>query len=245
MRRLGSRRIQSELKRLHDCSLARRTIQHILHQRQQAPLKTTRRPRKTIQRYAREIPGERVQLDTCEIADGLYQYTAIDDCTRMKAVKLYSQRSAANSLDFLEYVIEEFPFPIQHVQTDRGTEFFAYVFQRRLMDYAIKFRPIKPRSPHLHGKVERSQKTDWDEFYSAVDLASSDLDEKLQKWQDYYNHERPHGSLGNRTPWEVWWELESKTPLYEEVEAMYDDSKERLKVQNYRADLDLQKLKGC
>jgi transposase InsO family protein len=46
------------------------------------------------------------------------------------------------------------------VQTDRGMEFFAYDFQQRLMDYAIKFCPIKPRSPHLNGKVERSQKTD-------------------------------------------------------------------------------------
>jgi transposase InsO family protein len=154
----------------------------------------------------------------------------------MKVVKLYLHRTAENSLDFLEYVIEELPFPIQRVQTDRGMEFFATEFQQRLMDYAIKFRPIKPRSPHLNGKVERSQKTDWDEFYSSVDLGPPDLNEQLRPWQDYYNHERPHGSLNNRTPWEVWWELEGKTPIHEEVEALYDDTKERFKEQNYRAD---------
>jgi hypothetical protein len=44
--------------------------------------------------------------------------------------------------------------------------------------------------------------------------------------QDYYNHERPHGSLGNQTPWEKWWDLTDKTPLHEEVEAMYDPTKE-------------------
>ena len=201
-RRLGSRRIQSELKRVHDCSLSRRTIQTILDQAQQPPLVKTRRPRKSVKRYARAIPGERVQIDTCEIADGLYQYTAIDDCTRMKILKLHPQKSAENSLDFLEYVIEELSFPIQRVQTDRGMEFFAYEFQQQLMDYAIKFRPIKPRSPHLNGKVERSQKTDWEEFYSTVDFTATDLNEKLRQWQDYYNHERPHGSLGNQTPWE-------------------------------------------
>ena len=244
-RRLGSRRIQSELHRLHNCSLSRRTIQNVLNQHQEAPLMKTRRPRKTVKRYAREIPGERVQFDTCEIDKGLYQYTAIDDCTRMKVIKLYPQKTAENSLDFLEYVIEELPFPIQRVQTDRGMEFFAYEFQQRLMDYAIKFRPIRPRSPHLNGKVERSQKTDWDEFYSTVDFSDPDLNEKLRQWQDYYNHERPHGSLNNRTPWEVWWELGSKTPLHEEVEAMYDPAKERFREQNYRADLVLQKLKGC
>jgi Integrase core domain len=86
-----------------------------------------------VKRYAREIPGERVQIDTCEIAEGLYQYTAIDDCTRKKVLKLYSEKSAENSLDFLDYVIEELPFPIQRGQTDRGMEFFAYDFQQQLM----------------------------------------------------------------------------------------------------------------
>jgi|SRR5262245_21632671 len=71
-RRLGSRRIQSELKRLYNCSLSRRTIQKILNQAHQPPLVKSRRPRKSVNRYAREIPGERVQFDTCEIADGLY-----------------------------------------------------------------------------------------------------------------------------------------------------------------------------
>ena len=185
-RRLGSRRIQSELQRLYDYSLSRRAIQTTLDQEQQPPLVETRHPPESMKRYAREILGERVQFDTCEIADRLYQYTAIDDCTRMKVLKLYPQKSAANSLDFLDHAIEELPFPIQRVQTDRGMEFFAYEFQQRLMDYAIKFRPIKPRSPHLNGKVERSQKTDWEEFYSTVDLADLDLNEKLRQWQDYY-----------------------------------------------------------
>lgn len=244
-RRLGSRRIQSELLRLHNCSLARRTIQKVLGRQQHPPLKATRRARKAVKRYAREVPGERVQLDTYEIADNLYQYTAIDDCTRFKVLALYSEKSAANSLLFLEHVIEEAPFPVQRVQTDRGMEFFAFEFQQRLMDYAIKFRPIRPRSPHLNGKVERSQKTDWEEFYSMSDLTDPQLSERLREWQDYYNHERPHGSLGNRTPWEVWWELADKAPLHDEVEAMYDASKERLRLQNYRQDLELQRVKGC
>ncbi|EKI30016.1 integrase core domain protein, partial [Escherichia coli ARS4.2123] len=50
------------------------------------------------------------------------------------------------------------PFPIQRSQTDRGREFFAVKVQERLKEYGIKFRPNKPASPHLNGKVERSQK---------------------------------------------------------------------------------------
>jgi transposase InsO family protein len=114
------------------------------------------RTRKHSTRYAKLIPGERVQMDTCKIALGVYQYTAIDDCTRIRVLAIYPRRSAANSLLFLERAIEEFPFPIQAIQTDRGREFFAYSFQEKLMEYAIKFRPVKPASPHLNGKVERS-----------------------------------------------------------------------------------------
>jgi len=62
------------------------------------------------------------------------------------------------------------PFPIQRIQTDRGTEFFAYKVQETLHELGIKFRPNKPASPHLNGKVERSQKTDKIEFYATVDL---------------------------------------------------------------------------
>ncbi len=58
----------------------------------------------------------------------------------------------------------------------------------------------------------------------------------MREWQDYYNHERPHGSLNNKTPWEKWFELADKTPLREEVEALYDPAKERIREQNYRAD---------
>ena len=135
-----------------------------------------------------------------KIAPGLYQYTAVDDCTRIRSLALFDRRTAANSLTFLEQMIEEMPFPIQRIQTDRGREFFVYKFQERLKEYAIKFRPIKPRSPHLNGKVERSQRTDLEEFYPTVDLKDPELKKKLQDWQDYYNEFRPHGSLNGKTP---------------------------------------------
>jgi transposase InsO family protein len=241
-RRLGTRRIQSELKRLHDCSLSRATINKVLHKHAQPPLKHSRLSRKKRQRYERDVPGDRVQMDTCKIAPGLYQYTAIDDCTRIRVLALYSRRTAANSLLFLEKALEEMPFGIQRIQTDRGREFFAYKFQEQLMEYAIKFRPNKPRSPHLNGKVERSQKTDLEEFYAIVDLKDPALAQKLDEWQVYYNEFRPHSALQGKTPWERWWELSSKTPYRDEVEDLYDPTKERLRHQNYQTDLKLAAL---
>ena len=60
------------------------------------------------------------------------------------------------------------------------------------MDWAIKFRPIKPRSPHLNGKVERSQRADLEEFWPTVDPRSPDIGERLAEWQHFWNWERPH-----------------------------------------------------
>jgi len=111
------------------------------------------------------------------------------------------------------------------------------------MEYGIKFRPNKPGSPHLNGKVERSQKTDLEEFYPTVDLKSADLENLLSEWQHYYNWFRPHSSLGEKSPDERRLELCSVTPFWDEVGKNYHPGKERLQVQSYYDDLRLAKLK--
>ena len=216
-RKLGARRIQNELSRLHNFSCSLATIHKVLTRNVVKPLKRTRR-QKRYKRYQRPIPGDRFQMDTCKIAPGLYQYTAIDGCTRHRVLGLYKRRNAASTLLFLEKVIEEPPFSIQRIQTDRGFEFFSTKVQQKLMEYCIKFRPIRPGSPHLNGKVERSQKTDLEEFYETVDINSPDIEDQLQEWQHYYNWDRPHGSLGGKTPMDRYFEVSQKTPFWDQVE---------------------------
>lgn len=241
-RNLGARRIQSELKRLHGVSLSVASIHKVLCRHQAKPLIKYRR-KIDFTRYQRSIPGERVQMDTCKIASDIYQYTAVDDCTRYRVLRIYPRRTANNTLDFLDCVLEEMPFPIQRIQTDRGREFFAGIVQERLKQYGIKFRPNKPASPHLNGKVERSQKTDKIEFYSTIDLASVDLDMLLAEWQHYYNWERPHSAHKGKTPMERYCELMEQTPLTEEVANCYQPEREHIQEQNYRLEMQLKKLK--
>lgn len=78
-RRLGSRRIQSELLRNYVFRVSRATLCKILRRLNVPPLKKSQILRKHRHRYERPIPGERIQIDTCKIAPGLYQYTAIDE----------------------------------------------------------------------------------------------------------------------------------------------------------------------
>lgn len=180
-RKLGVKRIRSELYRLHGISLSLATIHKVLKKNYIKPLPKYRRKRKKVKRYNCSIPGERIQIDFCKIAPSRYQFTAIDDCTRWKALGLYPRPTASNSRNFLEKIIEEMPFPVQIIQTDRGREFFAYSYQEILMKWGIKFRPIKPRSLHLNGKVQRTQRTDLEEFYALEDIYDPNLSEKLQE----------------------------------------------------------------
>ena len=113
------------------------------------------------------------------------------------------------------------------------------------MEYCIKFRPIKPRSPHLNGKVEHSQKTDMQEFYFTVNLNDPNLEIKLEQWQFHYNWYRTHGSLNGKAPIDKCRELSSKIPFQDDLEAKYDDSKKRFQEPNYWLDLELRKLKPC
>ena len=151
-RNLGARRIQSELIRNHNIRLSLATIHKVLAENHIKPIRKLRRKKKFI-RYQRPIPGDRVQVDTCKIMPGIYQFTAIDDCSRYRVLEIYKRAIANNTLLFIDKIIEEFPFPIQRIQTDRGREFFAIKVQNRLIEYGIKSRPNKPASPHLNGKV--------------------------------------------------------------------------------------------
>lgn len=114
------------------------------------------------------------------------------------------------------------PFPIQRFQTDRGREFFAEIVQKKMMALGIKFRPNKPASPHLNGKVERSQKTDKAEFYATVDIDSDDLDNQLSEWHHYYNWNRSHSAHKGKTPMEKYFMVSGETPFSDEVLSNYE-----------------------
>jgi transposase InsO family protein len=63
---------------------------------------------------------------------------------------------------------------------------------------------IKPRTPQLNGKVERSHRTDKDEFYQLLTYRDDvGLEKKLAVWERFYNIDRPHGAHGGKTPYEA------------------------------------------
>lgn len=81
-------------------------------------------------RYQKQVPGHHIQVDvkflTFRGKRGekvrRFQYNAIDDATRFRALKVYEKHTQANAIDFIDHIIEKFPFRIREVRTDNGHE---------------------------------------------------------------------------------------------------------------------------
>ncbi|GII56493.1 hypothetical protein Pth03_48820 [Planotetraspora thailandica] len=69
---------------------------------------------------------------------------------------------------FLDYVLQRLPFQVQVIQTDNGAE-FQTAFHWHVLDKGIAHTYIKPRTPRLNGKVERSHRIDAEEFYRMLE----------------------------------------------------------------------------
>ena len=156
-------------------------------------------------------PGERFQIDVkyvpaaCLAGDAagkhFYQYTAIDEYSRWRYVEAFEEHNTYTSALFLEHLIKHFPIPIDCVQTDNGPEFTKRftakdwennptLFERRLHEYGILHKLIRPFTPRHNGKVERSHRKDNEyfyathKFYSFTDFAAQ---LKLYNRRDYNN----------------------------------------------------------
>ncbi len=120
-------------------------------------------------------------------------------------LRIYNRLNQKTAIQFIDYVLENLPFHVESIQTDKGSEFQSS-FHWHVLDRGIRHVYIRPLTPRLNGKVERSHRIDGEEFYRMLDgvvVDDSELfAERLQEWEDYYNYDRPHGGLGGQTPYE-------------------------------------------
>ena len=73
-----------------------------------------------------------------------------------------------------------------------------------VIDAGIRHVYIKPRSPKLNGKVERSHRTDKEEFFHLLQYTDDvNLNEKFEAWENFYYFSRPHGAFNGKIPYEA------------------------------------------
>lgn len=164
----------------------------------------------------KQAPGSLVQIDTKHLntpyGKKYFQFTAIDCKTRIKYARCYSSCSSSSAKAFLEKAIDYFPFPIQNIQTDNGSEYLKY-FHRALKEIQeIPHYFSHPRCPKDNCFVERVIQTDKYEFYLNGNLCHylKLQNEKLDTWNHIYNYLRPHEALDNLSPMEYYQKIRAQ-----------------------------------
>ena len=174
-----------------------------------------------------DYPGQKVQIDVkyvpkeCVAGDTkYYQYTAIDEYTRLVYREMYDEHSTYSSEDFIRKVMAFFPFKIELVQTDNGTEWTnaliskeptPTLFEQALIDAKITYKRIRVATPRHNGKVERQHRSDQKRFYSKLRMYSLEDGRKQHSKYNRFSNTIPKVCLDYKSPVEVLAEYRSKT----------------------------------
>lgn len=170
-------------------------------------------------------PGQRVQIDVKVVPKGcrknpdgekFYQYTAIDEFSRLRYLGAFRQANTYSSEQFLMDMLAWFQkkgIKVECVQTDNGFEFtkrFAKtreernptLFESRLEALGIRHKLIRPYTPRHNGKVERSHREDQKRLYSKARFYSfADFETQLRRHNQRSNN-MPMRPLGFLSPLE-------------------------------------------
>ena len=205
----GPAKIAMYLKRYHEVSVSPSGVWRILKRVDMNRLPTSQRymrHRERWKRYEKPQPGHCVQLDVkfIEPMKGVrkkhYQFTAIDDCTRRRVLEIYERLNQKTAIQVVDYVLEKLPFKVVQIQTDNGAEFQASCHWHPL-DRGVRYVYIRPSTPRLNGKVERSPRIDDEEFYRM--LAGVVIDDASSSTRGWPSGNASTTSSGHTAPWAV------------------------------------------
>lgn len=189
------------------------TVQRILARFGQNRLPRPSRPRP--QRYEKQRPGELLHLDVKFLpalrnARHDFEFAAVDDFSREAVVRIETEHTSQTASQFLEYVLDRLPYRVEAVMTDNALVFsmrHAFHgdrqtrFQQLCRSLGIEHRLLRPYAPECNGKVERFFRTVDDECLNRRRLFTFQARQRaVEEFLWYYNHQRPHLSLGGLTP---------------------------------------------
>jgi transposase InsO family protein len=196
-------------------------------------VKKQRKPKKKATKpFYAPYPGYRLQVDTKAVpvlgggdkrTSSRQQFTAIDIVSKIRYLRVKDGLSNGNSVAFVREAVsffEDIGINIECVQTDNHATFTnLYVGDKakypknqrlhpltfHLQSQGIEHKLSRPGTPQHNGFVERSHRTDEEEFYSVTPTSSlgiEALQKRMKGWQDEYNEIRRHSSCNNLPPME-------------------------------------------
>jgi len=134
-----------------------------------------------------------------------FEYAIIDIFSRYKDAVILNQLDQDHAVMALQEMLQRLPFKPVFVQTDNGLE-----FQKRFKDFCerknLKHHHIHKSTPNENAVIERSFRTDEEEFFFRQEKRPGDYDELRKRFAEYltfYNTERLHMGIEFKTPLEV------------------------------------------
>jgi len=167
-----------------------------------------RKPVKPRVKWAKVgLPGDLLEMDVKYIRldnRRVYQYTLIDVVSRWRYIQAYHFSNMKNTIKFIQEAKTKTNIKFKMIQTDNGSEFGKLV-SNYLQQNKIKHVFAHKGRPTENGHVERSHRTDEEEFYSLGGYGNTiqELRDNLSQYLQMYNTKRPHWGLKGLTPMEA------------------------------------------
>ena len=190
------------------------TIWRVLKARGFVTPQPHKRPRRSWRRFAAELPNECWQADVTHwaLADGTVMevLNVIDDHSRLcVASRAFVRTRSPDVVRTLHHAAGHHGYP-QALLTDNGAIFTASyrggqaALEAELLSLGIGSKHSRPYHPQTCGKVERFHQS-LKRFLAKQSPAANkkQLQRQLDRFAAYYNHVRPHRSVGRRTPAEA------------------------------------------
>lgn len=134
-----------------------------------------------------------------------YEYGVIDIFSRYKQAVILNHLDQDGAIKALLKIIPQLPFTPIFLQTDNGLE-FQDRFRKQIEALGMKYHYIHKSSPNENALIERSFRTDEEEFFFRLERRPQDYDELKDLFSQYlhqYNHVRPHHGINLKTPYEI------------------------------------------
>lgn len=182
------------------------TIWRILTRRGFITPDPSKAPNKTWRRFTAERGNELWQIDSThtDLTDGTEAeiINILDDCTRLcpHSHAVEGATTANDAWDTFTAAVAAWGLP-ERVLSDNGPAFTAHQFTGNLTILGVATTRSRPYHPQTCGKVERFHQT-LKRWLAAHPTATtiSDLQDLCDTFVAIYNTQRPHRSIGRRTP---------------------------------------------
>ena len=223
----GAVTIQAHLGRHHQVPPSVSTVWRVLRRRGFVVAQPHKRPRSSFVRFEAALPNECWQSDMTHwaLGDGTHVeiVNVIDDHSRLCAASVAVRVARASDVAVIFDTARRRWGTPAAMLTDNGCIFTAryrggkVVLETELERLGVLHKHSRPYHPQTCGKVERFHQT-LKRYLAKQPGAASlcDLQAQIDRFVAYYNNQRPHRSVGRRTPREA---FEAKIKAYPQAAA--------------------------